>query len=62
MGGALLMDAFEDHEDHEREEAYDQGESTTCPIHRGMLMRFFLCEGYDQGFDQGNDDGGGGDW
>ncbi|KIJ70620.1 hypothetical protein HYDPIDRAFT_105364 [Hydnomerulius pinastri MD-312] len=25
VGGALLMDAFEDHEDNEREEAYDQG-------------------------------------
>ncbi|KAM5540560.1 hypothetical protein V8D89_005591, partial [Ganoderma adspersum] len=25
VGGALLMDAFENHEDHEREEAYDSG-------------------------------------
>ncbi|KAF8304796.1 hypothetical protein DL93DRAFT_2090126, partial [Clavulina sp. PMI_390] len=25
VGGALLMDAFEDHEDHEEREAYDQG-------------------------------------
>ena len=29
VGGALLMDAFEDHEDHEREEAYDAGEYLT---------------------------------
>jgi len=25
VGGALLMDAFEDHDDREREEGYDQG-------------------------------------
>ena len=29
VGGALLMDAFENHEEHEREEAYDAGESFT---------------------------------
>ncbi|KAI9063494.1 hypothetical protein FKP32DRAFT_722968 [Trametes sanguinea] len=40
VGGALLMDAFEDHEDHEREEAYDAG----------------YDQGYDQGFDQGDGD------
>ncbi|KAJ3002227.1 hypothetical protein NUW54_g5963 [Trametes sanguinea] len=40
VGGALLMDAFEDHEEHEREEAYDAG----------------YDQGYDQGFDQGDGD------
>jgi mevalonate pyrophosphate decarboxylase len=27
VGGALLMDAFEDHEDRQEEQAYDQGQS-----------------------------------
>ncbi|KAI0366203.1 hypothetical protein BV20DRAFT_1124411 [Pilatotrama ljubarskyi] len=38
VGGALLMDAFEDHEDHEREEAYDAG----------------YDQGFDNGYDQGD--------
>ena len=32
VGGALLMDAFEDHEDHEREEAYDAGECNALRV------------------------------
>jgi hypothetical protein len=36
VGGALLMDAIEDHDDHEREEGYDQGQSLSekfaCPF------------------------------
>ncbi|KAI0676707.1 hypothetical protein C8Q78DRAFT_1073498 [Trametes maxima] len=40
VGGALLMDAFEDHEDHEREEAYDAGYN----------------QGFDNGFDDGGGD------
>jgi hypothetical protein len=27
LGGALLMDAFDDHEDRQEEQAYDQGQS-----------------------------------
>ncbi|KAG6328829.1 hypothetical protein ID866_10260 [Astraeus odoratus] len=48
VGGALLMDAIEDHDEHERAEGFDQG----------------YDQGYDQGFDQGFDGGdfGGGDW
>ncbi|PIL36626.1 hypothetical protein GSI_00315 [Ganoderma sinense ZZ0214-1] len=44
VGGALLMDAFENHEEHEREEAYDAGYN----------------QGFDNGFDQGEFDDGGG--
>jgi len=48
VGGALLMDAFEHHEDREREEAYDQG------FDNGQNDQ-------DGGnFDNGGD--GGGDW
>ncbi|RPD74612.1 hypothetical protein L226DRAFT_560752 [Lentinus tigrinus ALCF2SS1-7] len=46
VGGALLMDAFDDHEDREREQAYDAG----------------YDQGYDNGFDQGDSFDGGGDW
>ncbi|KAG1739934.1 uncharacterized protein EDB91DRAFT_1134580 [Suillus paluster] len=48
VGGALLMDAFEDHEDHERDQAYDQG----------------YDQGYGNGYDNGDNggDNGGGDW
>ncbi|KAH9942984.1 uncharacterized protein BXZ73DRAFT_74055 [Epithele typhae] len=38
VGGALLMDAFEDHEDHEREQAYDAG----------------YDQGFDNGVDAGD--------
>ncbi|KAG1753273.1 hypothetical protein EDB19DRAFT_1668361 [Suillus lakei] len=46
VGGALLMDAFEDHEDNVRDQAYDQG----------------YGNGYDNGDNGGGDFGGGGDW
>ncbi|CAF9908261.1 MAG: hypothetical protein GOMPHAMPRED_006114 [Gomphillus americanus] len=46
VGGALLMDAFEDHEQYNEQQAYQQGED----------------QGYDQGYDQGNDNDGGGDY
>jgi hypothetical protein len=44
VGGALLMDAFEDHEDRVEEQAYDQG----------------YDQGYDNGCDNGGGDFGGG--
>ncbi|KAG1767706.1 hypothetical protein EV702DRAFT_1146175 [Suillus placidus] len=42
VGGALLMDAFENHEDNVRDEAYDQG----------------YDNGYGNGYDNGGDGGG----
>lgn len=32
VGGALLMDAFEDHEDRVEEQAYDQGKSLATGV------------------------------
>ena len=61
VGGALLMDAFEDHEDHEREEAYDAGKlAVAC----ALISSDATCmnAGYDNGFDNGMDAGDGGDW
>lgn len=60
VGGALLMDAFENHEEHEREEAYDAGKCfvvlrVTC-VHG---YREGYNQGFDNGFDQGEFDGGG---
>jgi len=40
VGGALLMDAFEDHEDRQDQQAYDQG----------------YDQGYDNGNDNGGGD------
>ncbi|KAG2345023.1 hypothetical protein BDR05DRAFT_144831 [Suillus weaverae] len=42
VGGAILMDAFENHEDNVRDEAYDQG----------------YDNGYGNGYDDGGDCGG----
>ncbi|KAI0773694.1 hypothetical protein C8Q74DRAFT_1368266 [Fomes fomentarius] len=42
VGGALLMDAIDDHEDNVREEAYQDG----------------YGQGYDNGYDAGDDGGG----
>lgn len=61
VGGALLMDAFEDHEDNVRDQAYDQGISR-CWCVQDMAKH---PAGYDNGYDNGNDGGdygGGGDW
>jgi hypothetical protein len=32
VGGALIMDAFEDHEDRVEEQAYDQGKSLAAGV------------------------------
>ena len=60
------MDAFEDHEDHEREEAYAAGKSlhvAWLDYPNGVLTRYVgYNQGYDNGFDQGESFDGGGDW
>ncbi|OBZ71854.1 hypothetical protein A0H81_08115 [Grifola frondosa] len=54
LGGALLAEAWESHDDHEREIGYDQG------FQNGDQVGY--QDGYDNGFDNGDngmDDGGG---
>jgi hypothetical protein len=53
VGGALLMDAIEDHDDHEREEGFDQGYQDGQDNFGGNDFG---------GGDFGGGDFGGGDW
>lgn len=59
VGGALLMDAFENHEDRVEEQAYDQGWSLPTVI---VLAK--RASGYNNGYDNGGGDydNDGGDW
>lgn len=40
VGGALLADAFEDHDEHEREEGYQDG---SCPRHINSALCLSKC-------------------
>ena len=62
MGGVLLGEALEHHDDEERQEAYDQGQLNLLVSHSLTLTLVAHIAGYDNGQDGGDYDGGGGDW
>lgn len=65
IGGALLADAFEDHEDNNEQEAYDQGMSFLATSHHQTYLSLASSSsGYDQAEvnDDYGDDNNGGDW